>query len=94
MPLRSLNELMPGLPTIMSLPLEKSVSTMHVLGLPVEPVTIASPLVHVTASTLPADSASMLGRYSIQTNCTSTPASLKKPFWIATSHATQPGQSL
>ena len=37
--------------------------------------------------------ASMLGRYSIQTNSTSTPASLKKPFWIATSQAIQPGQS-
>src|SRR6185436_4801884 len=67
---------------------------MPTLGAPLLPVTSASPLVIVTASTLPAVNASMLGTYSNQTNSTSTPSCLNQPFWMPMSQATQPGQSL
>src|SRR6476660_3935162 len=67
---------------------------MATLRAPVAPVTSASPMVIMTASTLPAANASMDGAYSNQSNWTSTPASLNQPFWIPTSNAVQPGQSL
>ena len=85
---------MPGLATIMSLPLEKSLMRIITPLAPLAPVTRVSPLVMQTASTLPAAKASMEGTYSNQENSTSTPASLKKPLRSATSQATQPGQSL
>ena len=71
---------MPGLATIMSLPFEKSLSTMAVETRPFAPVTSASPLVTSTASILLAVKASMLGPYSNHEKATSTPSSLKKPF--------------
>ena len=51
-------------------------------------------MVTMTASTLPAANASIDGAYSNQSNLTSTPASLNQPFWMPTSNAVQPGQSL
>src|SRR4051794_41982997 len=67
---------------------------MATLRAPGAPVTSASPIVIMTASTLPAANASIDGAYSNQSNWTSTPASLNQPFWIPTSNAVQPGQSL
>ena len=64
------------------------------LRAPCAPVTSASPLVIMTASTLPAVNASIDGTYSNQANSTSTPASLNQPFWMPISNAVQPGQSL
>ena len=66
---------------------------MATLRAPGAPVTSASPLVIMTASTLPAANASIDGAYSNQANSTSTPASLNQPFWMPTSNAVQPGQS-
>src|ERR1022692_735016 len=63
------------------------------LRAPGAPVTSASPMVIMTASTLPAVKASMEGAYSNQSNLTSTPASLNQPFWIPISKAVHPGQS-
>src|SRR4029077_17311544 len=64
------------------------------LRAPGAPVTSASPIVIMTASTLPAANASIDGAYSNQSNFTSIPASLNHPFWIPISNAVQPGQSL
>ncbi len=64
------------------------------LRAPGAPVTSASPIVIMTASTLPAANASIDGAYSNQSNLTSTPASLNQPFWMPTSNAVHPGQSL
>src|ERR1041385_5346297 len=64
------------------------------LAAPLEPVTSASPFVTATASTLPAENASIDGAYSNHLSSTSTPSSLNQPFCTAMSHATQPGQSL
>src|SRR5882724_7853302 len=61
---------------------------------PLAPVTSASPMVIMTASTLPAVKASIEGVYSNHENSVSTPASLNHPFWIPISNAVQPGQSL
>src|SRR5688572_2559736 len=88
MPLR------PGLPITMSLPLLKSLIRMATLGAPLLPVTRASPLVMATASTLPAENASIEGTYSNHLNSTGTPSSANQPFWMPISQATQPGQSL
>src|SRR4029077_11414185 len=63
------------------------------LRAPGAPVTSASPIVIMTASTLPAANASIDGAYSNQSNLTSTPASLNQPFWIPISNAVHPGQS-
>src|SRR5882724_2910424 len=64
------------------------------LRAPAAPVTSASPIVIMTASTLPAEKASIEGEYSNHSNSVSTPASLNHPFWMAISYADQPGQSL
>src|ERR1700742_2470801 len=64
------------------------------LGAPVLPVTSASPLVMETASTLPAENASIDGEYSNHFSSTLTPSSLNHPFCSAMSQATHPGQSL
>src|SRR4051812_1137159 len=66
---------------------------MATLRAPGAPVTSASPIVIMTASTFPAANASIDGAYSNQSNLTSTPASLNQPFWIPISNAVQPGQS-
>src|SRR4051812_32993853 len=66
---------------------------MATLRAPGAPVTSASPIVIMTASTLPAANASIEGAYSNQSNFTSTPASLNQPFWMPTSNAVHPGQS-
>src|SRR5512138_3612404 len=66
---------------------------MATLRAPGAPVTSASPIVIITASTLPAENASIDGAYSNQSNFTSTPASLNQPFWMPISKAVQPGQS-
>src|SRR5690242_3846068 len=60
---------------------------------PGAPVTSASPMVIMTASTFPAAKASIEGAYSNQSNFTSTPASLNHPFSIPIWNAVQPGQS-
>src|SRR4029078_5733347 len=67
---------------------------MATLRGPGAPVTSASPIVIMTASTLPAANASIDGAYSNQSNLTSTPASLNQPFWMPMSNAVHPGQSL
>src|SRR3954466_985836 len=67
---------------------------MATLRAPGAPVTSASPMVIMTASTLPAANASIEGAYSNQSNLTSTPASLNHPFWMPISKAVHPGQSL
>src|SRR4051794_40692167 len=67
---------------------------MATLRAPGAPVTSASPVVIMTASTLPAANASIEGAYSNQSNTTSTPASLNHPFWMPLSNAVHPGQSL
>src|SRR5215467_3751639 len=67
---------------------------MATLRAPGAPVTSASPIVIMTASTLPAANASIDGAYSNQSNLTSTPASLNQPFVMPTSNAVHPGQSL
>src|ERR1700748_877756 len=64
------------------------------LRAPGAPVTSASPMVIITASSLLAANASMEGAYSNQSNFTSTPASLNQPFSTPISKAVQPGQSL
>src|SRR5206468_6111267 len=64
------------------------------LRAPGAPVTSASPIVTITASSLPAANASIDGAYSNQSNFTSRPASLNQPFSMPTSNAVQPGQSL
>src|ERR1700748_1870455 len=64
------------------------------LRAPGAPVTSASPMVIITASSLLAANASMEGAYSNQSNFTSTPASLNHPFSTPISKAVQPGQSL
>src|SRR5450432_2257604 len=66
---------------------------MATLRGPGAPVTSASPVVIMTASTLPAAKASIDGAYSNQSNLTSTPASLNQPFWMPISKAVHPGQS-
>src|SRR4029079_2567459 len=66
---------------------------MATLRAPGAPVTSASPIVIMTASTLPAANASIEGAYSNQSNLTSTPSSLNQPFWIPISNAVHPGQS-
>src|ERR1044072_8769649 len=66
---------------------------MATLRAPGAPVTSASPIVIMTASTLPAANASIDGAYSNQSNLTSTPASLNQPFWMPTSNAVPPGRS-
>src|SRR5919204_4261499 len=66
---------------------------MATLRAPGAPVTSASPIVIMTASTLPAANASIDGAYSNQSNFTSTPASLNHPFSIPIWNAVQPGQS-
>src|SRR4051812_34720282 len=66
---------------------------MATLRAPGAPVTSASPMVIMTASTLPAAKASIDGAYSNQSNLTSTPASLNQPFWMPISKAVHPGQS-
>src|SRR5881394_3899095 len=66
---------------------------MATLRAPGAPVTRASPMVIMTASTLPAVKASIEGAYSNQSNLTSTPASLNQPFWMPISNAVHPGQS-
>src|SRR6266540_377128 len=63
------------------------------LRAPGAPVTSASPIVIMTASTLPAANASIDGAYSNQSNLTSPPASLNQPCWIPISNAVHPGQS-
>src|SRR3954454_24292032 len=67
---------------------------MPTLRAPGAPVTRASPIVTITASSLPAANASIDGAYSNQSNFTSRPASLNQPFSMPTSNAVQPGQSL
>src|SRR6185312_16159838 len=67
---------------------------MAMLRAPGAPVTSASPIVTITASSLPAANASIDGAYSNQSNFTSSPASLNHPFSIPTSNAVHPGQSL
>src|SRR5258706_16291171 len=58
------------------------------------PVTRASPIVIMTASTFPALKASIDGVYSNHESSVSTPASLNQPFRIPISKAVHPGQSL
>src|SRR5882724_103204 len=67
---------------------------MATLLAPGAPVTRASPIVIITASTLPALKASIEGAYSNHSKSVSRPASLNQPFRIPTSKAVQPGQSL
>src|SRR3954470_17388460 len=67
---------------------------MPMLRAPGAPVTSASPMVIMTASTLPAAKAPIDGVYSNHSSLTSTPASLNHPFWFGISNAVQPGQSL
>src|SRR6266851_8353655 len=67
---------------------------MATLRAPGAPVTRASPIVIMTASTLPAVNASIDGVYSNHSKSVSTPASLNHPFWMPISNAVQPGQSL
>src|SRR5258706_2551646 len=67
---------------------------MATLFAPGAPVTRASPMVIITASTLPALKASIDGAYSNHSKSVSRPASLNQPFRIPTSNAVQPGQSL
>src|SRR6266481_7513659 len=64
------------------------------LRAPGAPVTRASPIVIMTASTLPALNASIDGVYSNHSKSVSTPASLNHPLRIPISNAVQPGQSL
>src|SRR4029079_12567022 len=66
---------------------------MATLRAPGAPVTSASPIVIMTASTLPAANASIDGAYSNQSNLASTPASLNHPFSIPIWNAVQTGQS-
>src|SRR6266571_1294201 len=64
------------------------------LRAPGAPVTSASPMVIMTASTLPALNASIDGAYSNHSKSVSTPASLNQPFRMPISNAVHPGQSL
>src|SRR6266550_1724064 len=64
------------------------------LRAPGAPVTSASPIVIMTASTLPALNASIDGVYSNHSKSVATPASLNQPLRMPISNAVQPGQSL
>src|SRR5882757_10848015 len=64
------------------------------LRAPGAPVTSASPIVIMTASTFPALNASIDGVYSNHSKSVSTPASLNQPLRIPISNAVHPGQSL